>query len=73
MIHRIRTYFEMQGFEVCSRMGDRLHMRASSIRLFFIYSSFIALGSPLIIYMSLAFLLKLKDYVYTRRTSVFDL
>lgn len=73
MINRIRDFFEKQGFEVCSRLGDRLSIRASKIRIFFIYASFMALGSPLIVYFALAFLLNLKDYIYSKRTSVFDL
>ena len=73
MIERIRTYFEQGGFEVCSRLGDRLGISAARIRLFFVYTSFLTLGSPLIVYMALAFLLKLKDFIHTRRTSVFDL
>lgn len=69
----LRKLFETHGFEVCQRMGDRLGIKASRIRLFFIYSSFMALGSPLIAYFALAFMLQIKDYINSRRTSVFDL
>ncbi len=73
MIDRIRSFFELRGFEVCSRLGERLKIKPSRIRLFFIYSSFLALGSPFIIYLIMAFLIKIKDYTYSRRTSIFDL
>lgn len=73
MIERIRASFEKRGFEVCSRLGDRMGIKASSIRLFFVYTSFLALGSPIIIYMAMAFVLKIKDHMSSRRTSVFDL
>ena len=69
----IRESFEKQAFGVCSYLGDKLSMRTSVIRLFFIYASFLTVGSPLILYMILAFLLKMKNYVRNRRTSVFDL
>lgn len=72
-MERIRLFFEHQGFEVCSRLGERMGIPAYRIRLFFVYSSFITLGSPLLLYMALAFLLRLKDYMSDRRTSVFDL
>lgn len=72
-VSSIRDYFERQAFGVCSYLGDKLSMRTSVIRLFFIYASFLTVGSPLIIYLSLAFLLKMKNYVRNRRTSVFDL
>ncbi|MBX2827469.1 MAG: PspC domain-containing protein [Flavobacteriaceae bacterium] len=72
-IYNIRHYFEKHGYYVCSRLADRLGMRAKSVRLFFIYVSFATLGAGFAIYLTLAFWLKLKDLVYTKRTSVFDL
>ena len=72
-IYAIRHYFEKRGFYVCSRMAERLGMKARSVRLFFIYVSFATLGVGFAIYLTLAFWLKLKDLVYTKRTSVFDL
>jgi len=69
----IRDYFERQAFGVCTRIGEKLQMRTSVIRLFFIYASFLTVGSPLIIYMILAFWLKMKSYVRSRRSSVWDL
>ncbi len=72
-IYAIRHYLEKRGFYVCSRLADRLGMKARSVRLFFIYVSFATLGAGFAIYLTLAFWLKLKDLVYTKRTSVFDL
>lgn len=68
-----KAYVERQAFGVCTWLGDKLSMPTYSIRLFFIYASFLAVGSPVIIYLILAFLLKLKGYVRNRRTSVWDL
>ena len=73
MIEKIRSYFEKQGFDVLSRTGDRIGVKASRVRLFFIYASFMTLGSPLIIYFTLMFVIQIKDYIHSRRTSVFDL
>lgn len=72
-VYTVRYYFERNGYYVCARLADRLGMRAKSVRLFFIYVSFFTLGIWFSIYLTLAFLLKLKDLVYTKRTSVFDL
>ena len=72
-MERFRLLTERRGFEVCSRLADRMGSPAYRVRLFFVYSTFIALFSPLIIYMAMAFALKLKDYVYERKTSVWDL
>jgi phage shock protein C len=73
IVDPIRDYFERQAFGVCTWLGDKLYMRSSVIRLSFIYASFLTVGSPLIIYMILAFWLRMKNYVYSRRTSVWDL
>jgi phage shock protein PspC (stress-responsive transcriptional regulator) len=58
---------------VSSRLADRLGMKARSVRLFFIYISFATLGVGFGLYLTLAFLLRLKDLMFTKRTSVFDL
>jgi len=73
LVYNIRHYLEKRGFYVCARMADRLGMRARSVRLFFIYVSFATLGAGFAIYLTLAFWLRLKDLVYSKRTSVFDL
>ncbi len=73
MINSIRNFFEKRGFEVSSRLADKLGMSVTNVRLFFIYISFVTLGFWFGIYLTLAFLLKLKDMIYTKRSSVFDL
>ncbi len=72
-IYSIRHYFERHGFYVSSRFADRLGIRAKNVRLFFIYLSFATVGIGFAFYITLAFLLGLKDLFYTKRTSVFDL
>ena len=72
-INSLRHFFERHGFAVSSRFADRLGMRATNVRFFFIYISFVTVGLSFAIYLTLAFLLKLKDMVYTKRSSVFDL
>lgn len=72
-IYKIKYFFERHGFYVSSRLADRLGIRVRNIRLFFIYLSFATLGAGFGIYVTLAFLLRLKDLVYTKRSSVFDL
>tara|TARA_B100001250_G_scaffold310861_1_gene272792 strand:- start:38 stop:265 length:228 start_codon:yes stop_codon:yes gene_type:complete len=69
----LRHFFEKYGFAVSTRLADSLGMNVKSVRLFFIYASFATILGGFIIYLTLAFWLKLKDMVYTSRTSVFDL
>ncbi|MAV79392.1 MAG: PspC family transcriptional regulator [Flavobacteriaceae bacterium TMED171] len=69
----LRYFFEKYGFAVSTRLADSLGMNVKSVRLFFIYASFTTIVGGFIIYLTLAFWLKLKDMIYTKRTSVFDL
>lgn len=73
MVRNLLHYFEKNGFFVASRLADRLGMKATNVRLFFIYISFITAGLWFGVYLTLAFWLKLKDMIYTKRSSVFDL
>jgi phage shock protein PspC (stress-responsive transcriptional regulator) len=73
MVNKIRAYFENNLFGVCTYLGEKLDMPSSRIRLFFIYASFFTAGSPVIIYMTLAFIIKLKDYIKGKRNPVWDL
>ena len=75
MIQSILDYFEKQSFGVFKWWGEKLGIRAPGIRLFFIYISFLTFGSPLIIYLAMAFILEHKDYFKfkKRRKTVWDL
>jgi phage shock protein PspC (stress-responsive transcriptional regulator) len=73
MIRNIRYFFERNGYFVATRLADKLGMRTSQVRMFFIYISFITVGLGFGVYLTIAFILKLKDMLYTKRTSVFDL
>lgn len=73
MVHSIRHFFEKRGFAVSSRLSDKLGISVTNVRLFFIYISFVTLGFWFGVYLTLAFVLRLKDLIYTKRSSVFDL
>ncbi len=68
----VKFLVEQNVFGVCERLGNRLKMPAKDIRLFFIYASCMAIGSPVIIYMILAFWMKMKDSVRRERSPVWD-
>ena len=75
MIKRIQAYFEKKAFGVCAWWGNKLGIKSSRIRLYFIYLSFITLGSPLIIYLIMAFILEHKSFfkIRRKRKTVWDL
>ena len=73
MINFLRNFFEKQFFGVSSWWGNRLGIRASFIRLFFIYAAFTN-AIPILIYLFMIFLLKIRNHFkYRKRKSVFDL
>ena len=63
----IKSFIEWKAFGVCTAIGERLGLATSRIRLWFIYISFLTLGSPIIIYMVLAFWMNMKRYVFMQR------
>ena len=68
-MNRIQVFFEDKAFGVSSRLGEKFGIASSSIRLFFIYASFLTFGSPVIIYLALAFIMNMRRHL-RRRSSV---
>ena len=73
MLKTLRHYLERHGFYVSARLADRMGMRAKTVRLSFIYVTFATLGVGFAVYLVLAFWMKMKDLIFTKRSSVFDL
>jgi phage shock protein C len=71
MVRRIQSFFEEHAFGVCTRLGEKLGIATSSIRLFFIYTSFLTFGSPVLIYLGLAFIMNMRRHL-RRRTTIWD-
>jgi len=73
MINFLRNFFEKKVFGVSSWWGNLLGIRASFIRLFFIYAAFTN-AITILIYLCMIFLLKIRNHFkYRKRKSVFDL
>lgn len=64
---KIQHFFESNAFGVCSHLGEKLGIATSSIRLFFIYASFLTVGSPVIIYLSIAFVMNMRKHLRKRK------
>ena len=63
---KLTAFFEEYAFGVCTRLGEKLGIATSSIRLFFIYASFLTIGSPVIIYLTLAFVMNMRKHLRKR-------
>jgi phage shock protein PspC (stress-responsive transcriptional regulator) len=68
---QIQFLLEERAFGVCTWIGEKLGIATSTIRLFFIYASFLTLGSPVLIYLILAFILNFPRML-RRRNPVWD-
>jgi phage shock protein PspC (stress-responsive transcriptional regulator) len=76
MIERILNNFEKRAYGVCDWLGAKLGIKPSSIRLFFIYFSFVTLGSPILIYLIMVFVHEHKEFFKfkkKKRKSVWDI
>jgi phage shock protein PspC (stress-responsive transcriptional regulator) len=62
-MQKLRDFLELHAFGVCSAIGERLGIASSKIRMWFIYISFLTFGSPVIIYMVLAFWRSMKHNI----------
>lgn len=62
-MNRLKTFIEWQAFGVCTAIGEKLGIATSRIRMWFIYISFLTLGSPVIVYMVMAFWMNMKRYI----------
>ncbi len=66
-MNKLRHFIEWQAFGVCSAIGEKMGVATSRIRTWFIYISFLTMGSPIIIYMIMAFWLNMKKYILSAK------
>ncbi|MCB0503798.1 MAG: PspC family transcriptional regulator [Bacteroidetes bacterium] len=68
-----RNIIESSIFGVCAWLGRKLMMPSKKVRMYFIYVSFLTLGSPILIYLTLTFVLNLRYMVKSSRNPVWDI
>ena len=73
IFYKVLLYFQKRGYYVCQRIADRLGIRARVVRTSFLYLTFVTLGFGFTLYLFIAFWMRIKDLIYTKRSSVFDL
>jgi len=76
VLQKIIFFFELQSYGVCLWWARKLGIHPSKVRLGFIYFSFIGLGSPVILYLIMAWILEHKHYFQfqtQRKKSIWEL
>lgn len=66
----IKDNVERSIFGVCSYVGDKMNITTSQVRLYFIYASFVTLGSPIIFYLIMAFWVNIRRYIKRHRDAL---
>ncbi|NIK74844.1 phage shock protein PspC (stress-responsive transcriptional regulator) [Thermonema lapsum] len=70
-MERLRDFIECRFFGVCTLLAEHIGVSISSVRLFFIYSTFLTFGSPIFIYLSIAFITRIRQFLRWRRALLF--
>lgn len=66
-MNKFKDFIEWQVFGVCSAIGGKIGIASATIRKYFIYISFLTMGSPVILYLFVAFWMNVKRYILNAR------
>ena len=72
MIDILRNTVEKSVFGVCSKAADQMGIAKTRVRLYFIYITFITMGSPLILYVFVAFWMNVRKYIRNGKNWILD-
>jgi phage shock protein PspC (stress-responsive transcriptional regulator) len=64
---QLKEFIEWRVFGVCAWIGERVGISTSTIRKYFIYISCLTMGSPVIVYIFIAFWMNVRDYMMDAR------
>ena len=68
----MKDLLERSAFGVLSPIAEKIGVAPSRVRLYFMYLTFGTFGSPIIIYLFLAFWMNIKRYVKKGKNIVFE-
>jgi len=72
LMKQLKHLLEKSAFGVCSYLGEKMGIASARVRVYFIYLSFVALGSPVIFYLFVAFWLNVKAYIKQKRRTLLE-
>lgn len=59
----IKDLVERHAFGACSYLGEKIGISTARVRVYFIYISFLTIGSPVIVYLFVAFWVNIRRYI----------
>ncbi len=72
MIQNMMSFFERNSFGVCTYLAEKFKLSLSKVRLFFIYTSFLSVGMPIVFYFLAFIVLDIRKYVRHKRNGVLE-
>lgn len=66
-MNQFKDILERSAFGVCDFLADKIGIATTRVRITFIYLSFLTLGSPVLIYLTIAFWINVKRYIRNKR------
>jgi len=69
-MRKIQYFLEKQAFGVCTKIGSKMDIPTSTIRMYFIYASFLTFGSPILLYLGIAFWMNLRHHLRKSRNPI---
>ncbi len=75
-LQKLIFFFELQSYGVCVWWARKLGINLFKVRLAFIYLTFIGLGSPILLYLIMAWILEHKHYFQFKekpKTTIWEL
>lgn len=68
----LKDLVERNAFGVCQYLGEKMQLSPAEVRKYFIYTSFIGMGSPLIVYLIIAFWVNIRRYIRKGRNMIYN-
>ena len=69
---QLKNLLERSAFGVCTYLGEKMGIASARVRLYFIYISFVAMGSPVLFYLFIAFWLNIRRYLKRSRNLLWE-
>ncbi len=68
----VKHLLEKSAFGVCAALGQKMGVSGARVRMYFIYLSFAALGSPLLVYLFVAFWMNIRRHIKQSRSIIWE-
>lgn len=72
VMRRFKDLIERSAFGVCSYLGAKMGIASSRVRVYFIYITFVALGSPILVYLFMIFWVNVRKYIRSKRNVIWE-